>query len=475
MDMAEHEDWTAADDAQLRRAMATLRRDVEATPLPDVRFVRARGRARRRHRFLSLTAAAAAAVVVAGTAGYAAWGPSSRTPVTPASSARSATTTPPSTTSTTTTDTLAQPGALPLVSEWASALELTGSVLLTPVKPFGPVECLQSEPGTKVQQEEVTRSPDVQGGQTRFRIGAGQDPGTAADGIAADIAGCSLAPGYKVTPATSGGSSRLFSYTAGDAGSGWWAVVAGKHDVVVLQVNQNDRPKSSFTLAQVQELVSTAQKRLARYGTGTKGTASTTSSPTFTGPKAVDEQMTVVGPSPVPSWKLFVAASQWKSSALTGGAATTAGPGAMEGSTAVASCETDKQQAGVGGRVGIVSVRVGTGTASYIGKQRVQLDDSSGADLQQAYVDARLAEAKALFGKGCPTGNGAVRSTPGPTAGTWRLDTVSSDGTSTFTEWVGVTAQRTPGAVSTVVLTKVSEPAQGFAELDRLLQLARQK
>jgi hypothetical protein len=472
--MAEHEDWTAADDAQLRRAMATLRRDVEATPLPDVRFVRARGRARRRHRFLALTAAAAAAVVVAGTAGYAAWGPSSsRTPVTPASSARSATTTPPSTTSTTTSDTLAQPGALPLVAEWASSLELTGSVLLTPVKPFGPVECLQSEPGTKVQQEEVTRSPDVQGGQTRFRIGAGQDPGTAADGIAADIAGCSLAPGYKVTPATSGGSSRLFSYTAGDAGSGWWAVVVGKHDVVVLQVNQNDRPTSTFTRTQVAALADITQQRLARYGSGT--TTSSTTSPSFSGPKAADQQMPVVGPSPVPSWKLFVAASQWRSSALTGGSATTAGPGAMEGSTAIASCETDQQQAGVGGRVGVVSVRVGTSATGYIGKQRVQLDDSSGADVQQAYVDARITEAKALFGKGCPMGNGAVKSTPGPTAGTWRLDTVSSDGTSTFTEWVGVTAQRTPGAVSTVVLTKVAEPAQGFAELDRLLNLARQK
>jgi len=475
--MAEHEDWTAGDDAQLRRAMATLRHDVEAVPLPDVRFVRARGRARRRHRFLGLTAAAAAAAVVAGTVGYAAWGPSSsRTPLTPASSARTAATTPSATTSTTmAASSLDQPGALPLVGEWASSIGLTGSVLLTPVKPCGPVECLQSEPGTKVQQEEITRAPEVQGGQVRFRIGSGQDAATAADGVASDIAGCRLAPGYKVTPASSGTGERVYSYTAGDAGSGWWAVVAGKHDVVVLQVNQNDRPKSGFTLAQVQELVSIAQKRLARYGTGTEATASTTSSPTFTGPKAVDEQMPVVGPSPVPSWKLFVAASQWRSQPLSSGAATSAGPGAMEGSTAVASCETDQEQAGIGGRVGVVSVRVGSSSTGYVGKQRVQLDDSSGADVQQSYVDARLAEAKALFGKGCSTGNGTVKSTPGPTAGTWRLDTVAPDGSPTFSEWVGVTAQKTPGAVSTIVVTKLAEPKQGFAELDRLIMLARQK
>jgi hypothetical protein len=469
--VAEHEDWTAGDDAQLRRAMATLRHDVEGTPLPDVRFVRARGRARRRHRFLALTAAAAAAVVVAGSVGYAAWGPTStRTPLTPASSGRTGTTSPSSTMTTTAADTLGEPGALPLVAEWASSLRLTGSVLLTPVKPFGPVECLQSEPGTKVQQDEVTRAPDLQGGQVRFRIGAGQDPTTAAEGVASDIAGCRLAPGYQVTPETSGGMLRLFSYTAGDAGSGWWAVVAGRHDVVVLQVNQNDRPKSAFTRAQVTALADVARRRLARYGSGT---TSPTTSPAVTGPKALDEKMQVVGPDPVPSWKLFVAASQWRSSALTGGAATSAGSGALEGSTAVASCETDQQQAGVGGQVGVVSVR--TSSTGYLGRQRVQLDESAGADVQQAYVDARLADAKALFGKGCAIANGKMRSTAGPTPGTWRLDTVFNDGSPTYSEWVGVTTQRTPGAVSTVVITKASDPAQGFAELDRLLALARQK
>ena len=50
-----------------------------------------------------------------------------------------------------------------------------------------------------------------------------------------------------------------------------------------------------------------------------------------------------------------------------------------------------------------------------------------------------------------------------------------SDTTATLSQWVGVTTQKTPGAVSTIVLTKVADPGQGFAELDRLLALARQK
>ncbi|MFC8504497.1 hypothetical protein ACFUC1_19245 [Pedococcus sp. NPDC057267] len=473
--MAEHDEWTAADDALVRRAMATLRTDVESVPLPDVRFVRARGRARRRHRFLALSAAAAVAVVVAGTAGYAVWGPSSsRTPVTPASSGRTASTTSSASPTTTATDSLAVPGALPLLTEWTSALQLTGTVRLTPVKPFGPIECLSSEPGTKVQQEEVTRAPELQGGATRFRIGAGQDVQTAAAGIAQDIAGCQVQPAYRVTQKSAASTwPRLFSYTAGGAGSGWWVVAPGPHDVTVLQVNQNDRPESSFTQAQVARLAEIATERLARYGSGT--TTTTTPAPDVTGPKAIDEQMPVVGPGPLPPSSLFVAASQWSSAALTGGSATDAGPGALEGSTAVASCETDQQQAGIGGRVGVVSIRVGTSASGYVGRQRVQLDDSTGADTQQAYVDARLAEARTLFGAGCSVPNATIRSTPGPTAGTWRLDTVFSDGTPTLSEWVGVTAQKTPGAVSTIVLTRVADPTQGFAELERLLNLARQK
>ena len=71
--------------------------------------------------------------------------------------------------------------------------------------------------------------------------------------------------------------------------------------------------------------------------------------------------------------------------------------------------------------------------------------------------------------------NGTVKATPGPTDGTWRLDTVFKDGSPTFSEWVGVTAQQTPGAMTTIVLTKVPNPKMGFPELDRLLNLAKQR
>jgi hypothetical protein len=307
--MAEHEEWTAGDDARLRAALGTLRADVEAVPLADPRFVRARGSRRRRQRTVGWAAAAAAAVVVAGAVGYGQLGRDATLPTPPAG-------TPTSTASSTTT------------------------------------------------------SP----------------------------------------------------------------------------------PTSATT------------------------TSPTATSPTTSGePTARSEEMPVSGPGPVPSWELFVAASQWASQDLTGGARTSAGPGALEGSTAVASCETDDQQAGIGGRVGVVSVRVGTGSTGYLGRQRVQLDEATDAAVQKEYVDARLSEAQTLFAQGCTFGNGTVRATEGPSRGTYRLDTVFADGSPTVSEWVGVTAQRTRGAVSTVVLTRVTEPDRAFDELERLLSLARQK
>jgi hypothetical protein len=321
-----------------------------------------------------------------------------------------------------------------------------------------------------------------EGGQVRFRIDAGQDVQTAADGVADEVASCQAGPSFTVTQYLPGGPGasgpyrpwKLFSYSAGDAGSGWFAVVTGQRDVTFLQVVDPSHQTSQFSGAQVTGLAQIAQQRLERYGTGTKATP-TTSSPTVTGPKAIDEDMPVSGPDPKPSSKLFVAASQWTSKPLTGGARATAGPGALEGSTAIASCETDKQQAGIGGSVGVVSIRTGSGSANYVGHQRVQVDQSTDPTTQQGYVKARLNEAQALYAKGCSFANGTVKSTPGPTGGTYRLDTVFTDGSPTLSEWVGVTAQQTPGAVSTVVITKAADPKQGFAELDRLLDLARQK
>ncbi len=481
--MAERfEDWTAGDDDLVRGALATLRHDVDALPLPDVRFVKARGVRRRRQRALALTAAAAAAAVVVGAVGFGQLGRDTGLPVLPATQSTGPTvTTPPAPAPTATTGSpTEQPGALPVVTDWTQTLNLTGSVQLSRVKPFGPIECLASEPGTMIQQEEVTRPPDLQGGQVRFRIAQGQDPETAAESIASDIAGCRLQPAYTVTPGTSTGFPRLYSYTAGDAGSGWWAVVPGAHDVVVLQVNQNDRPRTSVSEAQMSKLSDVASGRLARYGTGTSTGASGTSTPNV-GPtgstRAVSQDMPVSGPQPVPTSALFVAATQWRSQAFRADALTTA-VRATDQSTGVIGCEDTQEQAGVGGTVGVVTIQAGTGKASLLGRQRVRVFSDVGAD---QLVAADIARTEGVAGKGCTTPDGVrTVSKAGPSKGTYLLTTASPGGT--VRQWVGITAMTTPGAVSTIVFTGTSDGQgftgrddQGFAELDRLLMLARQK
>jgi hypothetical protein len=331
--MAEHEQWTAGDDARVRAALGALRTDVDAVPLADPRFVRARGGRLRRQRMVGWTAAAAAAVVVAGAVGY---GQLDRDTTLPTPPARTPTTTP---TTSPTTSSLDTPGTLPLLAEWASAFDAApGTMRLAPVKPFEAVECLDVEPGTKVQQQSVTGAGGLSGGQVRFRLTAGTDAQTAASGVAEDIADCEAGPGFEVGELDETPSGRIYPYTAGDAGSGWFVVVSGIRDVAVLQVVDagSATPGSSGA---VHSLAVVARERLLRYAV--PQTTASPSSPAPTGPAAVDEDMPVSGPEPRPSATLFVAASQWASEALTGGARTSAGPGALEGSTAVASCETE--------------------------------------------------------------------------------------------------------------------------------------
>jgi hypothetical protein len=95
-----------------------------------------------------------------------------------------------------------------------------------------------------------------------------------------------------------------------------------------------------------------------------------------------------------------------------------------------------------------------------------------------------LARLDALLKNGCTAPAGDVTTTEaGPSKGTYLLTTKSSvPGAGSSYTWVGVSLGRTEGAITTITFMGLSDgalfqgtPAQGFAELDRLLALARQK
>lgn len=485
--MADLETWSAADDTLVRGALATLRTDVDAVPLPDARFVRARGAQRRRRRTMTWAAASAAAAVVIGTVGMSLLGedrpaplvPSTRT-TSPANRTPGPTTTP---SASTTTSSLDQPGALPLPQEWVSALRVTGRPRLTVLRKSSPdwanQECLVTIPVGQVERQQVAVDGlRFEGGQTRFAVPRSLDPRTVAEGVVSDIAACQAGPGFTVTPQNEGWP-RLFSYTAGDAGSGWFAVVPGPADLTLIQVVDPAHATSVFTQAQVLKLADIAEGRLKRYGsTATATPSGSRTTPATPLTPALDEDMPVSGVAPLLSSHLFVAASQWTSPLFAHGTEATAGPGALEGSSAIVTCETDAQQAGVGGRYGIVSIRAGQGPANYIGKQRVRLfEDVQGYEL----VQADLKRLDRLVMAGCGTAGGPrTTAQRGPVDGTYLLTTKGAS--STTYEYVGATGQQTEGAVSTVVFWGSSDgqgfqgtKAQGFTELLRLLDLARQK
>jgi hypothetical protein len=473
--MAETDTWTPADDDYVREALTSLRTDVEALPLADVRFVKARGRARRRRTMLGWTAGAAAAALVAAVIGFSALGGDNTTaPVPPATKTSAAPTTPVDRQAV--SPYLAEPGALPLGKEWKLALgwssdftvETTTNAEADLCWPFNGTAATYVKDVVPVEDQNLlSATGNIQGRQSRWV--ASREPMKLADALAKGIGRCKQGQ-FAVRGVQTTGWPRLYSYTAGDAGSGWYAVTTAGNEVAVLNIVEPDHPKTTFERAEVERLAAIATARLEQHGDGTPSTMAPPSPATTSG-----EDMPVVGSEPALQSSLFVPASRWSSPELTQGARTYAGPGSQEGSASIAQCETDQFQAGAGGRYGIVSIRSGSGQANYIGKQRVRLDDSTSSAQQQAFVQARLAEAKALYGRGCTFGNRTVKATPGPTDGTWRLDTVFKDGSPTFTEWVGVTAQDTPGAMTTIVLTKVPNPKMGFPELDRLLLLARQR
>lgn len=457
--MTDIQPWTPEDDELVRKALLSLRADVEQAPMADPADVRAQGDDRRRSRMLAWTAAAAAAVIAIGAVGYSVV---SRDAVDVAPPATSSTAAPGSY--------LDQPGALPLAAEWQDAFGVESSIIVSDSDTSEDLVCAGALPADPVQSQTVRgEQSGFRGVQMRYAAGSPEAASATFEEVAETVRTCETVSTRRVDGPQ---GSVLWSYTSADDGSGWIVLARSGRHIAWLQVaGQGD--STAYDAEQVSEIARIAVERMERYGssqipsptTPKQPPSSPSAEPTDAGPSAVDEEMPVVGSSPALASGMFVAASQWSSQALTGGAATRAGTLEFGGSAALHMCDPDTSSAGTFGLVGVTNIETGV----FIGRQRVRVLESS-----QAASDylSRLASG---FSAGCSFPNGTNEVTPGEREGTFRIDTVFADGSPTLTTFVGVTEMTTDNAVATVVITEITDPSAGFDELDRLLDLAAQK
>lgn len=289
--MAESDRWNPEDDAVVRSALATLRRDVDDVSLADVRFVRARGETRRRRVRLSGAAAAAVVVTAVGYAGFqglaprhdglspatrtfssavATPGPASPTtpsPTSPSATTASATTSSPAASSTDPAVPVAAPGPLPVAVEWARAFGIGGTVRLTTL-PGAPgdgnnSDCPTSAPGTSIGSVEAHAEPSgLQGGGVAYRASSTNVATVGADRVTTQLRACQVV--HLRTVADSAWPKVFLGTTP--AGVEWFVVAhSGRHTSLITVVGSGVQ-SPRWSVSQVQDLASVAQRRLVRLG-----------------------------------------------------------------------------------------------------------------------------------------------------------------------------------------------------------------
>lgn len=286
--MDEQELWMPADDETIRGALDTLRWETEALPLAEVRFVKARGKARRRRAQLVGSVSAAAAVAAVGFIGLQSIGSNRAADVGPA--APTSTSAPTSAPSANPTVTIAAPGPLLVVAEWQRALGITGTIQLGDMRPGEGVfaDCPVRTPGTQLASRSVyvqLTGPDAD--QAVYRATSPDAGIAAADAVVSQLVGCQQ-PGmqFKLKAEANVAWPKVFSTVTvtpdGKRVDGWYVVAhqgALTSLIGVFQVITPSPPSSGaqISVAQIQALALVAQQRLVQEVEGaTSPSASST-------------------------------------------------------------------------------------------------------------------------------------------------------------------------------------------------------
>ena len=221
--MTDHHRWDPEEEEIVRRALASLREDVDAHPLPEPEVVRAAGSglrdiASRRRRAVGIVAGVAAAGLVAVGAGVITWNSSEVAP--PASSSTFAGTTSSSAQPVATSGDLVVLGA----REWSGGLGRDVSSTVTPQDQDGP--CLTPDPRSSWEYR-VARLGDG-GVAARQWVGAdAQHPGRPRASVDEAVDSCTDA--LSLEEVDSGrlgdGRHRLWHATPEDGPDQWWLEV----------------------------------------------------------------------------------------------------------------------------------------------------------------------------------------------------------------------------------------------------------
>lgn len=266
--MDEDQNWTPTDDEAVRGALGLLRRDVESLPLADVRFIRARGNARRRRALIIGVASAAAAVVAIGFVASNTVGSNQGLVPRPAGSNTAVTNTPSPSTP------IAAPGPLLTAAEWQNALGFRTAVKVGGMRSGEGVSTCVLAPGAPLAVGWASvETPAFYAVQGTYRAASAAAGNTAAAFAVTQLLGCpELGADYKVR--ADAAWPKVFA-TIGTNGHRLWFIVA-HHDALTSLVSIGDAgdPSSGvttpgFSLDQIQAVALVAQQRLIQMEEGT--------------------------------------------------------------------------------------------------------------------------------------------------------------------------------------------------------------
>lgn len=462
-DPNDHEMWTPEDDDLVRRALFSLREDVDHLPLAPVETVKSRGGRRRRSTWITGAAGLAAAAVVVGAvalSGVLTAKPDVTAPATRSHVTTTATTTRPTPTSAddwhATADwatLLAKPGILPTGAEWAATLGVDG---VTAVEGMLPTDllCLMT-PGaaTAVSSQDVVipGKPDTLGVQVTWIYPTDKQAQDAANAMREKADNCTTPKPEAITSVSSdrySEHSMLWRFSDSDRNSGWLTVTDRGRQITYVEFWGQKDGTSMLTLDKFAWITNRVENRLERYG------ESSSAGPVITGPDTL-----------TPAASLFIDPTDFASTVFTGGAQTASGAGEFDGSSAVVPCDSDTSGQG---EFGLLKVKLAGKDASYFATERLRaFTDPAATDTAATDLGAALAACTK------DVGGNPVHVTAGPAQGTYAMTTDLGAGT-TFTQFVAIQVSTDGSHLATLVVSPQNkvDQAEAFAELIRLRGLA---